>query len=114
MQYSRILLKLSGEALSGNGSYGIDDNVLERYAGEIIEAASKGCGIAVVTGGGNIFRGIRGTESGFDRVKGDQMGLTAWHWKALSRGREGRQRSIPQYVWSRLENYITGTVYWKQ
>ena len=77
MQYSRILLKLSGEALSGNGSYGIDDNVLERYAGEIIEAASKGCGIAVVTGGGNIFRGIRGTESGFDRVKGDQMGMLA-------------------------------------
>ncbi len=77
MQYSRILLKLSGEALSGNGNYGIDDNVLEKYAGEIIEATRKGCEIAVVTGGGNIFRGIRGTESGFDRVKGDQMGMLA-------------------------------------
>jgi uridylate kinase len=77
MQYPRILLKLSGEALAGNGNIGINDNVLEKYAGEVIEVVNKGCEIAIVIGGGNIFRGLHGTESGFDRVKGDQMGMLA-------------------------------------
>jgi uridylate kinase len=77
MKYSRILLKLSGESLAGNGNNGIDDSVLELYARQIIEVVHNGCEVAIVIGGGNIFRGLSGTESGFDRVKGDQMGMLA-------------------------------------
>jgi len=77
MRYSRILLKLSGEALSGKGNHGINDSVLEEYAKQVIEVVKKGCEVAIVIGGGNIFRGMSGTESGFDRVKGDQMGMLA-------------------------------------
>lgn len=77
MQYSRILLKLSGESLAGNGSQGISDSVLEEYAKQVLEVVEKGCEVAIVVGGGNIFRGLSGTESGFDRVKGDQMGMLA-------------------------------------
>ncbi|MCE5345251.1 MAG: UMP kinase [Bacteroidales bacterium] len=77
MQYSRILLKLSGESLSGKGNQGISDSVLEKYAREVMDVAKKGCQVAIVIGGGNIFRGLKGTESGFDRVKGDQMGMLA-------------------------------------
>ncbi|MCK7532193.1 MAG: hypothetical protein MZV63_14780 [Marinilabiliales bacterium] len=70
-------LKLSGESLSGNGNHGISDDVLEEYAGQIVEVVREGCEVAIVIGGGNIFRGLSGTESGFDRVKGDQMGMLA-------------------------------------
>jgi len=77
MKYSRILLKLSGESLSGNGNPCIDDSMLEFYGRQIIDVVNKGCEVAIVIGGGNIFRGLRGTESGFDRVKGDQMGMLA-------------------------------------
>jgi uridylate kinase len=77
MQYSRILLKLSGESLSGKGSSSISDSVLENYAQQINEVVKNGCEVSIVIGGGNIFRGLRGTESGFDRVKGDQMGMLA-------------------------------------
>ncbi len=77
MKYKRILLKLSGESLAGKANHGISDDVLEEYALQIIEAAAMGCQIGIVIGGGNIFRGLRGTESGFDRVKGDQMGMLA-------------------------------------
>jgi uridylate kinase len=77
MKYSRILLKLSGEALSGKENNGINETVLEDYAKQVIEVVNKGCEVAIVIGGGNIFRGLSGTESGFDRVKGDQMGMLA-------------------------------------
>jgi uridylate kinase len=77
MQYSRIVLKLSGEALSVKGNLGISNSVLEKYANQVIEVVKKGCEVAIVIGGGNIFRGRSGTESGFDRVKGDQMGMLA-------------------------------------
>jgi len=77
MKYNRILLKLSGESLAGSASQGIDDIVLDRYARQIAEVATKNCQVAIVAGGGNIFRGLSGTESGFDRVKGDQMGMLA-------------------------------------
>ncbi len=77
MKYSRVLLKLSGESLSGDDNHGISDNVLEEYAKQVVEVAGKGCEIAIVVGGGNIFRGLSGTKSGFDRVKGDQMGMLA-------------------------------------
>jgi uridylate kinase len=77
MEYSRILLKLSGESLAGKGNYGINDSVLTEYAGQVKEIANKGCEVAIVIGGGNIFRGLSGSDSGFDRVKGDQMGMLA-------------------------------------
>lgn len=77
MQYSRILLKLSGESLAGNGNQGINDSVLEEYAQQVIDILNIGCEVAIVVGGGNIFRGLSGAESGFDRVKGDQMGMLA-------------------------------------
>ena len=77
MQYSRILLKLSGESLAGNGNQGISDSILEEYAQQVIDILNIGCEVAIVVGGGNIFRGLSGTESGFDRVKGDQMGMLA-------------------------------------
>lgn len=77
MKYNRILLKLSGESLAGKVNSGISDDVLEEYARQIIETLKLGCEIGIVIGGGNIFRGVPGTESGFDRVKGDQMGMLA-------------------------------------
>jgi len=75
MKYSRVLLKLSGESLAGKENHGINENVLEQYVKQIIAVSEGGCEVAVVTGGGNIFRGLSGTESGFDRLKGDQMGM---------------------------------------
>lgn len=77
MKYSRILLKLSGESLAGNGNQGISDSVLEEYSQQVTDIVNLGCEVAIVIGGGNIFRGLSGTESGFDRVKGDQMGMLA-------------------------------------
>jgi uridylate kinase len=77
MKYSRILLKLSGESLAGKENSGINESVLEEYALQIVEVVRENCEVAVVIGGGNIFRGLAGTESGYDRVKGDQMGMLA-------------------------------------
>ncbi len=75
--YKRILLKLSGESLMGERQYGIDENRLAQYASQIKEVADMGVQVAIVIGGGNIFRGLSGTSKGFDRVKGDQMGMLA-------------------------------------
>ena len=77
MKYKRVLLKLSGEALMGNQQYGIDSSVLSNYASEIRSIVETGCQLAIVIGGGNIYRGIQSEESGFDRVQGDHMGMLA-------------------------------------
>lgn len=77
MQYKRILLKLSGEALMGDRSYGIDPKRLDAYAKEIKSIVDKGVEVAIVIGGGNIFRGIAGASKGMDRVQGDHMGMLA-------------------------------------
>ena len=77
MKYKRILLKLSGEALMGDLQYGIDPSMLKQYAQQIKEVAELGCEIAIVIGGGNIFRGVQGVASGMDRVQGDYMGMLA-------------------------------------
>ncbi|NIJ44810.1 uridylate kinase [Wenyingzhuangia heitensis] len=77
MQYKRILLKLSGEALMGNNQYGIDPKRLAEYAQEIKAAVDTGLEIAIVIGGGNIFRGVSGAAQGMDRVQGDYMGMLA-------------------------------------
>ncbi|WP_374439915.1 UMP kinase [Epilithonimonas sp.] len=77
MKYKRILLKLSGEALMGNRQYGIDNDRLKEYAVEIKKVVDKGCEVAIVIGGGNIFRGLAGAAKGMDRVQGDYMGMLA-------------------------------------
>jgi len=77
MQYKRVLLKLSGEALMGDRQYGIDPNRLKEYAKEIKEVTEKGIELAIVIGGGNIFRGVAGASNGMDRVQGDHMGMLA-------------------------------------
>ena len=76
MKYTRVLLKLSGEALMGEQQYGIDPQRLNDYAEEIAEA-SKQAQIAIVIGGGNIFRGLQGASKGMDRIQGDYMGMLA-------------------------------------
>ena len=77
MKYKRILLKLSGEALMGNKQYGIDSARLESYAKEIDKVRELGTEIAIVIGGGNIFRGVQAEDAGIDRVQGDYMGMLA-------------------------------------
>jgi uridylate kinase len=77
MKYKRVLLKLSGEALMGEQQFGIDQNVLDRYAGEIEACALRGVQIAVVVGGGNIFRGVQAESGGMERAQGDYMGMLA-------------------------------------
>ena len=77
MTYKRILLKLSGEALMGNRNYGIDPDRLSDYANEIKQLTDKGIQVAIVIGGGNIFRGVAGASNGMDRVQGDHMGMLA-------------------------------------
>lgn len=77
MKYNRILLKLSGESLMGGKDYGIDEVRLREYAEQIHEVSRMGLQVGIVIGGGNIFRGLSGTSRGFDRVKGDQMGMLA-------------------------------------
>lgn len=77
MEFNRILLKLSGESLMGEKQYGIDETRLREYATQIREVTQKGVEIGIVIGGGNIFRGLSGASKGFDRVKGDQMGMLA-------------------------------------
>ena len=77
MKYNRILLKLSGEALMGKRQYGIDPERLAEYAEEIKLLTDKGVEVAIVIGGGNIFRGVAGASNGMDRVQGDHMGMLA-------------------------------------
>ena len=77
MKYKRILLKLSGESLAGAAGHGVDTERLNSYARQIKEMADAGVEIGIVIGGGNIFRGLSGASKGFDRVKGDQMGMLA-------------------------------------
>lgn len=77
MKYKRILLKLSGEALMGEQQYGIDSKILQNYSHQIKEISELGVEVAIVIGGGNIFRGMTGAATGIDRVQGDYMGMLA-------------------------------------
>ncbi|MDZ4058837.1 MAG: UMP kinase [Bacteroidales bacterium] len=77
MRYNRVLLKLSGESMGGDDGKGLDEAVIGRYAKEISDVVAMGTEVAVVIGGGNIFRGLSGTGKGFDRVRGEQMGMLA-------------------------------------
>ena len=82
--YKRILLKLSGESLAGESKQGINTERLAQYAEQIKKIAQKGVQIGIVIGGGNIFRGLSGAQKGFDRIKGDQMGMLATVINALA------------------------------
>ena len=82
--FKRILLKLSGESLAGESKQGIDTQRLAQYAEQVKKIAQKGVQIGIVIGGGNIFRGLPGAQKGFDRVKGDQMGMLATIINALA------------------------------
>ena len=77
MKYKRVLLKLSGEALMGKKNYGIDPDTLAVYCKQIKEISDEGVEVAIVIGGGNIFRGLQGAAEGFNRVQGDYMGMLA-------------------------------------
>ncbi|RNC91910.1 MAG: UMP kinase [Allomuricauda sp.] len=91
MQYKRILLKLSGEALMGEQQYGIDPKRIKEYAEDIKGVVNQGVQVAIVIGGGNIFRGMKGVGEGMDRVQGDHMGMlaTVINALALQSGLEG-------------------------
>ena len=82
--FKRILLKLSGESLQGQQGYGIDTQRLNEYAEQVKAIADRGVQVGIVIGGGNIFRGLSGAKQGFDRVKGDQMGMLATVINALA------------------------------
>ena len=82
--YKRVLLKLSGESLAGPAGKGLDTEWLQRYAREVAAAARGGLQVAIVNGGGNIFRGLQGADRGFDRVDGDKMGMLATIINALA------------------------------
>lgn len=77
MKYKRILLKLSGETLGGQDGRGLDEKTIDNFASQVAEIARSGVQVAIVIGGGNIFRGLQGSQKGFDRVHGDQMGMLA-------------------------------------
>jgi uridylate kinase len=111
MKYSRILLKLSGEALMGKSSHGISKEDLEVYAEQIIETIRSGCEVAIVVGGGNIFRGVSGTESGFDRVKGDQMGMLATVINSLALESEIKSRGTDARVFTSIRMEPVGELY---
>ena len=82
--YRRILLKLSGEALMGNMSYGIDSEVVKKIAGEVAEVIATGVQMAIVVGGGNIFRGMKAASAGMDRATADYIGMIATVMNALT------------------------------
>ncbi|MEL6754469.1 MAG: UMP kinase, partial [Pseudomonadota bacterium] len=84
LEYKRVLLKLSGEALMGEAEYGIDMAVCEQFAREIVKAKSTGAEICLVIGGGNIFRGLAGAAQGMERAQADSMGMLATIMNALA------------------------------
>ena len=100
MKYRRILLKLSGESLAGPGGQGLDSDVLSSYAKEIREICLSGVQVAIVVGGGNIFRGLAGTGKGFDRVKGDQMGMLATTINSIALSCALRNEEVEAQVFS--------------
>jgi len=102
MIYRRILLKLSGEALMGNGDFGIDPETLERVAGEIRDLVMAGVQVGLVIGGGNIFRGAGLSQGGIDRVSGDHMGMLATVMNSLAMQDTLARLQVPSRVLSAL------------
>ncbi len=110
-RYGRVLLKLSGESLMGEQHYGIDPGRLGEYAWQIKEAADRGVQVAIVIGGGNIFRGVQGAAKGFDRVKGDQMGMLATVINSLALSSALEAEGCASQVFTALNMYPIGDYY---
>ena len=102
MKYKRILLKLSGESLMGKQEYGISPEMLTQYASEIKQAKELGAEIAIVIGGGNIFRGLQGAAKGMDRVQGDYMGMMATIINSMALQAELEQQGLKTELLSGL------------
>ncbi len=112
--YQRILLKLSGESLMGKNGYGIDENKLMYYVTEISTIVNMGVEVGIVMGGGNIFRGLSGTQKGFDRVKGDQMGMLATVINSLALHSAFKSIGISSEVFTSIRMEPVGQLYQKE
>ncbi|MDE5835624.1 MAG: UMP kinase [Paramuribaculum sp.] len=114
-KYNRVLLKLSGESLAGAKGTGIDPERLAQYAQQIKEIAQSGVQVAIVIGGGNIFRGLSGASKGFDRVKGDQMGMLATVINSLALSSALEAEGQPAKVFTAINMFPIGEHYskWK-
>ena len=100
--YKRILLKLSGESLMGQSSHGIDTGRLESFTGQVAEISELGVQVGLVIGGGNIFRGLSGANEGYDRVKGDYMGMLATVINGLALQSAFRQAGTPSRLFTAI------------
>ena len=107
-KYNRVLLKLSGESLMGHQGYGIDAERLGEYARQIAEVVAAGVEVAIVIGGGNIFRGLQGAAKGFDRVKGDQMGMLATTINSLALSSALEEIGQPAKVFTAINMFPLG------
>ena len=114
-RFNRILLKLSGESLMGEKGYGIDERRLAQYAEQIKEVHAMGVQIGIVIGGGNIFRGLSGAGKGFDRVKGDQMGMCATVINSLALSSALGAKGVKSRVFTAIRMEPVGEFYnkWK-
>lgn len=113
MKFKRILLKLSGESLQGEQGYGLDEKRLAEYAQQIKEVHDMGVQIGIVIGGGNIFRGLSGVGRGFDRVKGDQMGMLATVINSLALNSALATAGVPARVFTAIRMEPIGEFYTK-
>ncbi|MBZ4675785.1 MAG: kinase [Anaerophaga sp.] len=111
MQYKRILLKLSGESLMGEQGHGIDAQRLDDYASQIGEIVEYGVQVAIVIGGGNIFRGLSGAAKGFDRYKGDQMGMLATVINSLALASALQNKGVRSRVMTAIRMEPVGELY---
>ncbi len=117
LRFKRLLLKLSGEALMGQGQYGIDISIANRLAGDIAEASRSGAELGIVVGGGNIFRGLAGAAAGMERATADYMGMLATVMNALALGNALEQLGIQVRVFSAIpmptvcESYVRPKAY---
>lgn len=112
--FKRILLKLSGESLMGEKGYGLDSKQLDSYAKQIKEIVDTGIRVGIVIGGGNIFRGLSGATAGFDRVKGDQMGMLATVINSLALHSELEKKGVSTRVFTAIRMEPIGEIYSKQ
>ena len=112
-KYKRVLLKLSGESLAAGQGHGIDTDRLGQYAEQIAEIVKSGIEVAIVIGGGNIFRGLQGASKGFDRVKGDQMGMLATVINSLALSSALNAIGQPAQVFTAINMFPIGEHYSK-
>ena len=113
-KYKRVLLKLSGESLMGNQQYGIDQSRLNDYARQIANIVNLGVEVGIVIGGGNIFRGLSGAAKGFDRVKGDQMGMLATVINSLALNSALINNGLKSRVFTSIRMEPVGEYYTKE